>query len=126
MVYVNDFIVKSEIWLEMIWDVKENFDDVTIGKINCKKYVFRYIGRMEDLSKFIALSTEKRLPFFKVLKWNKDFSWGRINKRLLRAADASTQLGTLARSVVGETLYLHVVASLITISATLIREEYKV
>ena len=38
--------------------------------------VMKLIGRMVALSRFISKSAERIMPFFKVLKGNKNFEWG--------------------------------------------------
>lgn len=38
-------------------------------------------GKMAALTRFISMSAEKSLPFFQLLKGNKDFKWGEDQKK---------------------------------------------
>ena len=52
-----------------------------LAESKSKKDVMRFTGRMAALSRFIAKSVEKYLPFFKVLRGNKNFFWEDEHKK---------------------------------------------
>ena len=84
----------------------------------------RHTRRMAALSRFIAKSAEKSLPFFKVLRGNKNFFWEDKQKKAYQELENHLHsLPTLARPVTRETLYLYVAASQTTVSAAIVREE---
>lgn len=91
------------------------------------KDVQRLTGRMAALSRFIARSSEKTQPFFKVLRGNKEFAWGEEQKaafKLLR--EHLMALPTLARPSPGEVLCLYIAVSEAAVSAVLLREDGRV
>nr|AAY99339.1 pol-polyprotein [Silene latifolia] len=91
-----------------------------------RKEVMMLTGRMAALARFISRSTDKSTPFFKVLKGNKDFSWGEEQSTAFRQLKAHLiTLPTLSRPMLGETLYLYIAVTSATVSAVIIREEDK-
>jgi hypothetical protein len=86
------------------------------------KQLQQLTGRLAALNRFISRSTDKCLPFFKILR--KAFEWTSECK------DAFSQLKRyltspplLCRTIPGEVLYLYLVVSTTAISAALIRED---
>ncbi|XP_059436575.1 uncharacterized protein LOC132169575 [Corylus avellana] len=86
------------------------------------KQVQQLTGRIAALNRFISRSTDKCLPFFKILR--KAFEWSE------ECEQAFEQLKTylvspplLSRAVPGETLYLYLAVSPTAVSAALIWEE---
>ena len=49
-----------------------------------KHEVIKLTGRMAALSKFISKSAKRIMPFFKVLKGNKNFEWGEEQSQAFR------------------------------------------
>ena len=89
------------------------------------KQLQQLTGRLAALNRFISRSTDKCLPFFKILR--KAFEWSNECDEAfsqLKQYLASTPL--LSRTVSGEVLYLYLVVSPTVISAALIREEKEV
>lgn len=79
-------------------------------------------GRLAALNHFVSRSSDKCLPFFKVLK--KAFSWTEECERAFR--ELKTYLANpplLSRPVEGETLYLYLAVSRTSVSSVLVREE---
>ena len=48
---------------------------LALAEPKSKKDIMKLIGKMAALSRFIAKLAGKSLPFFKVLRGNKDFFW---------------------------------------------------
>ena len=89
------------------------------------KEVQSFTGQVVVLNRFISKTTDKCLPFFKVLK--KAFEW--TNECQETFQDLKVYLTTallLSPSVLGEELYLYLAMSLHAVSSALIREEEKV
>ncbi|XP_059436411.1 uncharacterized protein LOC132169391 [Corylus avellana] len=86
------------------------------------KLLQQLIGRIAALNRFISRSTDKCLPFFKVLR--KAFEWtneceeafGQLKRYL-----ATSPL--LSQTIPGEILYLYLAVSPTAVSAALVREE---
>ncbi|XP_021732042.1 uncharacterized protein LOC110698832 [Chenopodium quinoa] len=94
-----------------------------------KRDIQRLTGRMAALSRFISRASDKGLPFFKALKLqsSNNIEWGDEQKLAFQQLrDHLAQLPTLARPVVGETLYLYVAVSPTAVSAVLLKEEEKI
>ena len=84
-------------------------------------------ARMTTLSRFIPKSTDRIMPFFKVLRENKNFEWGEEQSQAFKELKEHLHyLPTLARPVTGETLYLFISTTQHTVSAALVREENKI
>jgi hypothetical protein len=86
------------------------------------KQLQQLTGRLAVLNRFISWSTDKCLPFFKILR--KAFEW------TTECEDAFSQLKIyltspplLSRTIPGEVLYLYLAVSPTAVSAALIREE---
>ncbi|KAI0494737.1 hypothetical protein KFK09_024880 [Dendrobium nobile] len=90
------------------------------------KEVQRLNGRIAALSRFLARSGDKYLPFFKILRnaRNKGFQWTdecQAAFEQLRTYLASPPL--LSKPIQGEKLYLYLAVSSNAISSVLVREE---
>ena len=84
-------------------------------------------GRMTALSTFISMLAERIMPFFKVLRENKNFEWGGEQSQAFKQLkEYLHSLPTLARLVTGETLYLYISTTQHTVGAALVREENKI
>ena len=89
------------------------------------KEVQSFTGQVVVLNRFISKTTDKCLPFFKVLK--KAFEW--TNECQETFQDLKVYLTTallLSPSVLGEELYLYLAVSPHAVSSTLIKEKGKV
>jgi hypothetical protein len=74
------------------------------------------------LNLFICRSTDKCLPFFKILR--KAFKWSdECEEAFFQLKKYLTSSPLLSRTVPGEVLYLYLAVSPTAISATLIRED---
>lgn len=85
--------------------------------------VQKLTGRIAALNRFILRSTNKCLPFFKLLKGNTNFKW---NDECQKAVDElkrylSTPL-TLTKPLTGEKLFLYFVVMEASVSAVLVRD----
>jgi reverse transcriptase-like protein len=68
--------------------------------------IMQLTGRMAALSRFISKAAERVMPFSTVLKGNKSFEWGEVQSKAIQVLkDHLHSLPTLARPVIGETLY---------------------
>ncbi|XP_062155173.1 uncharacterized protein LOC133863227 [Alnus glutinosa] len=86
------------------------------------KQLQQLTGRLAALNRFVSRSSDKCLPFFKVLK--KAFSWTKECERAF--AELKTYLTNpplLSRPVEGEILYLYLAVSQTAVSLVLVREE---
>jgi hypothetical protein len=86
------------------------------------KQLQQLTGRLAALNRFVSRSSDKCLPFFKVLK--KAFSWTKKCERAF--AELKTYLTNpplLSRPVEGEILYLYLAVSRTVVSSVLVREE---
>jgi hypothetical protein len=86
------------------------------------KQLQQLTGRLAALNRFVSRSSDKCLPFFKVLK--KAFSWTKECERAfgeLKIYLANPPL--LNRPVEGEILYLYLAFSRTAVSSVLVREE---
>ena len=89
------------------------------------KEVQSLTGRVATLNRFVFKTTDKCLPFFKILK--KAFEWTDECQRAFQ--DLKTYLVTaplLSPSMMGEKLFLYLAVTPHAMSSTLIREEGKV
>lgn len=81
-------------------------------------------GRIIALSKFIAKSAEKSLPFFKVLRGSKKFSWNEeCDKAFSKQKEYLGNPPLLSRLAPGKILYIYLTASDTAVAAVLLREE---
>nr|XP_023883436.1 uncharacterized protein LOC111995738 [Quercus suber] len=79
-------------------------------------------GRIAALNRFVSKATDRCLPFFRVLK--KSFEWTEECQKAFE--DLKKYLSSpplLSPSKPGEDLYLYLAASLVAVSAALVREE---
>ena len=88
------------------------------------KKVQSLTGWVATFNRFVSKTTDRYLPFFKVLK--KAFEWTDECQRAFQ--DLKTYLATallLSSSVIGEELFLYLAVTLHAMSSALIREEGK-
>ena len=106
--------------------IEANLDKIhAILEMELPKEVQSFIGEVVVLNRFISKTTDKCLPFFKVLK--KAFEW--TNECQETFQDLKVYLTTallLSPSVLGEELYLYFAVSLHAVSSVLIKEKEKV
>uniref|UniRef100_A0A2N9GLE6 Uncharacterized protein n=1 Tax=Fagus sylvatica TaxID=28930 RepID=A0A2N9GLE6_FAGSY len=142
-VYVDDMLVKSKENEDHLKDLKETFQALRTYnmKLNPEKCAFGAIlemsppttvkevqsltGKAAALNRFVSRSTDKCLPFFKVLR--KAFQWTEECQRAfeeLKVYLSSPPL--LSPSKTGEELYLYLAISSSAVSSALIREEERV
>jgi ribonuclease HI len=86
------------------------------------KQLQQLTGRLAALNRFISRSTDKCLPFFKILR--KAFEWSsECEEAFSQLKMYLTSPPLLSRTVPGEVLYLYLAVSPTAISAALIRED---
>ena len=86
--------------------------------------VQRLTGKITVLNRFISRSTERCLPFYKLLKGNKKFDWNEECDSALKELKAYiSETPILSKPIVGETLFLYVAASEHAVSGVLIHEK---
>jgi len=86
--------------------------------------VQRLTGRIAALNRFISRSTDKCLPFYKLLKNNKKFLWDEKCEEAFKQLKAYlSEPPILSKPVVGEPLYLYLAVSAAAVSGVLVREE---
>ncbi|KAL0456070.1 UNVERIFIED_CONTAM: hypothetical protein Slati_0946200 [Sesamum latifolium] len=86
--------------------------------------VQRLIGRIAALSRFISKSTEKSLPFFKVLRKVKNFEWDiSCQQAFEELKNYLAKLPLLVKPCQGDTLYLYLSTTPQAVSSVLVREE---
>ena len=89
------------------------------------KEVQSLIGRVAALNRFVSKTTDKCLPFFKILR--KAFDWtDQCQKAFQDLKVYLTTTPLLSPSIPGEELYLYLAVSPHAVSSALIREERKV
>ncbi|XP_019087345.1 PREDICTED: uncharacterized protein LOC109125001 [Camelina sativa] len=86
-----------------------------------KREVERLTGRIATLNHFIARSTNKCLPFYHLLRGNKDFHWDDTCEIAFRQLKTSQPV--LVKPENGETLYLYVLISGSTVRGVLVRND---
>ncbi|KAK0581310.1 hypothetical protein LWI29_012365 [Acer saccharum] len=88
------------------------------------KDVQRLTGCLASLSRFIAKSTDRCLPFFKALKKGKGVEWNEDCERAFQALkDYLGQAPLLSKPETGETLYMYLSVSEAATSSVLVRQE---
>ncbi|KAK0600343.1 hypothetical protein LWI29_013963 [Acer saccharum] len=88
------------------------------------KDVQKLTGCLESLSRFIAKSTDRCLPFFKALKKGKGIEWNEDCEKAFQALkDYLGQAPLLSKPETGETLYMYLSVSEAAISSVLVRQE---
>ncbi|XP_056854988.1 uncharacterized protein LOC130509719 [Raphanus sativus] len=86
--------------------------------------VQRLTGRIAALNRFISKSTDKCLPFYKLLRNNKKFLWDEKCEEAFKQLKAYlSEPPILSKPVVGEPLYLYLAVSTAAVSGVLVREE---
>ena len=89
------------------------------------KEVQSLTGRVATLNRFVFKATDKRLPFFKILR--KAFEWtDECQKAFQDLKVYLTTTSLLSPSILGEDLYLYLAVSPHAVSSALVREEGKV
>lgn len=87
-----------------------------------RKQLQRLTGQLAALSKFISKSTDRCLPFFKVLK--KSFVWREECEEAFQGIKGYlSSPPLLSQTLNGEPLYLYLAASPTAVSSALIRED---
>jgi ribonuclease HI len=88
-----------------------------------RKGTQRLTGRLASLNRFIPRSTERNLPFFKVLKSAKVFQWGPIRQKAFEELKQYLiELTTLTPPSSKAPLLLYVAPSHAAVSAALVQE----
>jgi hypothetical protein len=91
---------------------------------NSRKGAQRLGERLASLNRFVSRSAERNLPFFEVLKSAKVFQWGPAQQKAFEELKQYLiDLTTLTPPSLGTPLLLYVVASHVTVSATLVQEK---
>ncbi|KAG7548045.1 Integrase catalytic core [Arabidopsis suecica] len=86
-----------------------------------EREVQRLIGRIAALNRFIARSTDRCLPFYKILRGNNDFHWDeKCELAFQELKEYLTSGAILAKPEEGETLYLYVSVSGSAVSGVLV------
>jgi ribonuclease HI len=86
------------------------------------KQLQQLTGRIAALNRFISRSTDKCLPFFKILR--KAFIWGEeCEEAFERLKEYLSNPPLLSRATEGEILYLYLAVSPSAVSSALIRED---
>lgn len=80
-------------------------------------------GRIAALIRFISMSAEKNMPFFKILRWKGKFERSEECQQSFEAIKTHiAELPLLTKPIAGETLYLYIVVGENFISLVLIKE----
>jgi hypothetical protein len=88
-----------------------------------KKVIQKLNGRVAALNRFISRSTERSLPFFKVLKGKGKIEWGpEQSKSFAELKTYIEEMAILSPPLPSELLFLYVAASKVAVSAALVRE----
>ena len=91
------------------------------------KQIQALMGRMTALNRFISKSSDKGLPFFKLLRKTKPFAWDEAcSKAFQELKKHIASLPTLTKPAPRETLILYLSISDFVVAIVLIREEGKV
>ncbi|KAL2228596.1 UNVERIFIED_CONTAM: Retrovirus-related Pol polyprotein from transposon 17.6 [Sesamum indicum] len=88
------------------------------------KEVQKLTGKIASLSRFISRSADRSLPFFKVLRKSKNFTWTtECDQALQELKEYLTKPPLLANLKEGETLLLYLGVSENAVSSVLVRKE---
>ena len=99
--------------------------EANLDKVNAIIKVQSLTGKVTALNRFVSRTTDKCMPFFKVLK--KVFLWtDECEEALAKLKEYLMKPPLLSLSVMGEKLYLHLVVSNTAVSSALIIEEENV
>ncbi|KAK0601168.1 hypothetical protein LWI29_021826 [Acer saccharum] len=91
------------------------------------KDVQKLTGCLASLSRFIAKSTDRCLPFFKALKKGKGVEWNEDCEKAFQALkDYLGQAPLLSKPETGETLYKYLSVSKAATSSVLVRQEEEI
>ncbi|XP_056849746.1 uncharacterized protein LOC130499575, partial [Raphanus sativus] len=123
-VYIDDMLVKSSAGEDHISHLRKCFDILNKYdmKLNPTKCTFG-VPSGEFLG-FISKSTDKCLPFYKLLRNNKKFVWDEKCEEAFKQLKAYlSEPPILSKPVVGEPLYLYLAVSTAAVSGVLVREE---
>ena len=86
--------------------------------------VQRLTGKIAALNRFISRSTDRYLPFYKLLKGNTKFEWNTECDSVLKELKGYiSEPPILSKPIIGETLFLYVATFEHAVSGVLIREE---
>ncbi|KAL0303251.1 UNVERIFIED_CONTAM: Retrovirus-related Pol polyprotein from transposon opus [Sesamum radiatum] len=124
-VYIDDMLVKSKRKEDHTQDLQACFDILQRNEAprNIRE-VQRLTGRLAALNRFISRSSDKGLPFFKVLKNIKNFQWTpECQQAFEKLKEYLTSLPLLTKPKEGEHLYLYLATSQGAVSAVLTRAE---
>lgn len=81
-------------------------------------------GRIAALTRFISKSTDKCLPFYKLLRRNKKFEWdSRCEESFKELKQYLLTPPVLSKPEQGETLYLYIAVSGLAVSGVLVPED---
>ncbi|KAL2248155.1 UNVERIFIED_CONTAM: hypothetical protein Sindi_2667800 [Sesamum indicum] len=106
-VYVDDMLVKS-------WRSQDHLEDLAQ----------KLTGNIASLSRFISRSADRSLPFFKILRKPKNFTWtAKCDQALQELKEYLTKPPLLANPKEGEILFLYLGVSENAVSSVLVREE---
>ncbi|XP_056860130.1 uncharacterized protein LOC130508574, partial [Raphanus sativus] len=123
-VYIDDMLVKSSAGEDHISHLRECFDILNKYdmKLNPTKCTFG-VPSGEFLG-FISKSTDKCLPFYKLLRNNKKFLWDEKCEEAFKQLKAYlSEPLILSKPVVEEPLYMYLAVSTAAVSGVLVREE---
>jgi hypothetical protein len=106
--------------------IEANFDKIQaileMQSPKTTKQLQQLTGGLAALNRFISRSTDKCLPFFKILR--KAFEWSdECEEAFSQLKNYLTSSPLLSRIVPGEVLYLYLAVSPMAISTALIRED---
>ena len=88
------------------------------------KQIQAMMGRMTALNRFISKSSERGLPFFKILCKAKLFIWDKeCSKAFAQLKEHLALLPVLAKPLLGEGLKMYLSISKKAVAAVLVREE---
>ncbi|KAL2243474.1 UNVERIFIED_CONTAM: hypothetical protein Sindi_0465400 [Sesamum indicum] len=88
------------------------------------KEVQKLMGKIALLSRFISRSVDRSLPFFKILRKAKNFTWTtECGQALQELKEYLTKPPLLTNPKEGETLFLYLGVSENAVSSVLVREE---
>jgi len=88
--------------------------------------VQRLTGRIAALNRFISRSTDKCVPFYRLLRKEKKFDWNEDCEQAFKQLKAYlSDPPILAKPKEGELLYLYTAVSRTAISGVLVREDHE-
>ena len=124
-------VVIAKKFLEFLvsrWKIETDFEKIkaiiNMKHSSSKKEIQQLNRRIIVLNRFISKSTERCLPFFKILRQAKDFSW--LDKWWQSFEDLKKYLTSpslLTKSKMEEILYLYLATSIEAVSSVLVQED---